>query len=298
MGLLAESVAHAYPSLPGTRPSFLMCSPEDFGVNYIINPWMTGNLHLASRELALEQWRQLHNALAQFANVEVMSSHPGSPDIVFTANAGLSYNGTVVLSRFLYPERQLEESHFRRWFEEGGYKVVELPRGVFFEGEGDALFSCDHSRLWAGYGQRTSRLSHPHLARAWNVEVISLCLVDPRFYHLDTCFAPLANNYVVYYPAAFDAVSLEQIEAFYPEETRIIVSENDAVRFACNVVNIDRTLILNHVSPELNARLMSSGFDVIQLSFTEFLKAGGAAKCLVMHLSGEAGAEGSAGTKS
>jgi ornithine--oxo-acid transaminase len=110
-------------------------------------------------------------------------------------------------------------------------------------------------------------------------------LIDPRFYHLDTCFAPLEGGYIMYFPEAFDDASVEAIEAFYPPEKRIVVSEIDAACFVCNAINIDRTVIVNRVSRELGAQLGSLGFNVVQVALSEFLKAGGAAKCLVMKLS-------------
>jgi N-dimethylarginine dimethylaminohydrolase len=273
------------PMLASVRPTYLMCSPRLYDVVYVINPWMAGNLHSSSRERAAAQWRQLFLALTEFADVELADPQPGSPDMVFTANAGLERNGIVVLSRFFHPERQAEEQHFRQWFKSAGYTILNVPHDVSFEGEGDALFSTGGSRLWAGYGPRSSCESHHLLARAWNIEVVPLHLIDSRFYHLDTCFAPLANGFVMYYPAAFDAASLDRIESFYPEEKRIAVNEDDATRFACNAINIDRTIILNDISRELTARLEAAGFQVVSVTLSEFIKAGGAAKCLVMCIS-------------
>lgn len=265
--------------------TFLMCPPRLYEVDYVINPWMIGNVHAASRERATAQWQQLYAAVSQVATVVLVEPQPGSPDMVFTANAGLERNGIVALSSFFHPERQAEEHHFRHWFQAAGYIVLDIPRETPFEGEGDALFSADGSRLWAGNGPRSVSGSHHHLAAAWNVEVTPLDLVDPRFYHLDTCFAPLSDGSVMYYPGAFAHHSLKQIEAFYPPQSRIIVTEVDATHFACNVINVDRTLILNKISAPLNDQLVLRGFHVIQIDLSEFLKAGGAAKCLVMRLS-------------
>jgi ornithine--oxo-acid transaminase len=263
-----------------------MCPPRLYDVAYVINPWMAGNIHTSSRERAFAQWQLLYQALIEIADVELIDPQPGSPDMVFTANAGLERNGVVLLSSFFHPERQTEEQHFSRWFQSTGYTVLDIPRETPFEGEGDALFSSDSSRLWAAHGPRTTRESHYLLARAWNIDVVPLHLIDPRFYHLDTCFAPLADGYVMYYPQAFDVTSIARIEAFYPAQKRIVVTESDAIRFACNAINIGRTIILNDISRELTAQLESPGFRVIAVTLTEFLKAGGAAKCLVMHLSG------------
>jgi N-dimethylarginine dimethylaminohydrolase len=268
-----------------TRPTFLMCPPRFFDVQYVINPWMEGNLHGPSYALALEQWNCLHAAVGELADVLLMEPRPGLPDMVFTANAGLVRDGVVALSRFVHRERQGEEKHFRSWFEVEGFRVREVPPGASFEGEGDALFTPDGARLWVGHGWRTDIASHAHLHELWSCEVVSLRLVDPCFYHLDTCFCPLANGDVLYYPPAFDDVSRAQIEAFYPEDRRVIVEQGDALQFACNAVNIGRTLILNEISPRLRDALQLRGLHVIQVRLSEFLKAGGAAKCLVLRLS-------------
>lgn len=268
---------------------FLMCAPLLYEVDYVINPWMAGNVHGSSRERAMAQWQRLHDAVTKVAEVELIEPAAGWPDMVFTANAGLAWGRSVAISSFYHPERQGEEPHFRRWFVEAGYSVVDVARETPFEGEGDALFAVDEAgertpRLWAGYGPRTAASSHEALRRAWGVEVVGLHLIDPRFYHLDTCFAPLAGGYAMYFPAAFDAASLALIEAFYPAEKRIVVEEADAVRFACNAVTVDRTVILNRVSDGLAGQLVGLGFEVVQVELGEFMKAGGAAKCLVMRL--------------
>lgn len=264
------------------KARFLMCAPKLYDVDYVINPWMEGNVHRSSRERAAEQWQELYGAVSGVAGVELVEPVAGSPDMVFTANAGLEHGGTVVLSSFFHAERQGEETHFRRWFADAGYRVVELPREVAFEGEGDALFSADRERLWVGFGPRTGRESHGLVAEALGVEVGSLGLVDPRFYHLDTCFAPLADGSVMYYPGAFDAESLGRIEAYYRPAQRIVVEERDAACFCCNAVNVGSTVIANRVSAGLAGELASRGFRVVQVDLSEFLKAGGAAKCLVM----------------
>jgi len=262
-----------------------MCPPTLYDVNYVINPWMAGNVSRSSRRKATRQWESLHAALTSVARVELLEQQAGSPDMVFTANAGLVRKGVVALSRFLHAERQGEEPHFRKWFDDCGFALRELPPALPFEGEGDALFEADDSRLWAGHGMRSRRASHDYLWATWGVEVLSLQLIDPRFYHLDTCFCPLFGGYLLYYPEAFDAESQAKIASRYDGSKLIAVSASDALRFACNAINVGKTIILNEVSPELLSALQGYGFNVIQVALTEFLRAGGAAKCLVLRLS-------------
>ena len=282
---LTTRVLLTQPDRIKTRATFLMCPPNLYDVDYVINPWMAGNVHTSSQPRAAAQWRNLYEAISKVANVELIEPQPGSPDMVFTANAGLECNGIVAISSFRHPERQDEVSHFRRWFLQAGYKLVDIPRNTPFEGEGDALFSTDGDCLWAGHGLRTALSSHHALRDTWDIPVVPLHLISPRFYHLDTCFAPLEGGYIMYFPEAFDHLSLHRIEAFYPPEKRIVVREADAVSFACNAINVGRTIILNTISSRLSGELEHLGFKVIQVELTEFLKAGGAAKCLVMKLS-------------
>ncbi|HCF28330.1 MAG TPA: TIGR00300 family protein [Cyanobacteria bacterium UBA11049] len=263
---------------------FLMCAPDHYDVDYVINPWMEGNIHKSSRDRAVDQWHKLFHVLKDNAIVDLVQPQKGVPDMVFTANAGLVLGDTVVLSRFFHKERQGEEPFFKQWFEDKGYTVHELPKDLPFEGAGDALLDREGRWLWAGYGFRSELDSHPYLAKWLDIEVLSLRLMDERFYHLDTCFCPLNGGYLLYYPPAFDSYSNRLIEMRVPAEKRIAIAEADAVNFACNAVNIDSIVVMNKASDELKARLNSVGFEVIETQLTEFLKAGGAAKCLTLRV--------------
>ncbi len=263
---------------------FLMCAPDHYNVDYVINPWMEGNIHKSSRDRAVGQWQKLFHILKEQAIVELVKPQIGWPDMVFTANAGLVLGDNVVLSRFLHKERQGEEPFFKQWFEENGYTVHELPKDLPFEGAGDALLDREGRWLWAGYGFRSELDSHPYLAKWLDIEVLSLRLIDERFYHLDTCFCPLANGYLLYYPGAFDSYSNRLIEMRVAPEKQIAIAEADAVNFACNAVNVESIVIMNKASDALKTRLAALGFQVIETPLTEFLKAGGAAKCLTLRV--------------
>jgi lysine-ketoglutarate reductase/saccharopine dehydrogenase-like protein (TIGR00300 family) len=261
-----------------------MCPPDHYEVDYVINPWMEGNIHKSSRETAASQWEALCALLEKEAQVERIAAQAGLPDMVFTANAGLVLGKKFVLSRFLPRERQGEETVFKKWFKKQGFDIFELPPDLPFEGAGDALLDQHRACLWAGYGFRSELAAHPQLARWLNIEVISLRLTDPRFYHLDTCFCPLENGGLLYYPQAFDAYSNRLIEQRVPAEMRIVAGETDAVRFACNAVNLGWRIFVNQASAELRQRLAGAGFEAVETPLNEFLKAGGGAKCLTLRL--------------
>ncbi len=265
-------------------PRFLMCQPDFYQVDYVINVWMEGNVDRSSQARAAEQWRGLEQILRTRAEVEFVPPQQGWPDLVFTANAGLVLGKNVVLSRFFHPERQGEEPHFKAWFAQAGFTVHELPEDLPFEGAGDALLDREGRWLWAGYGPRSELDSHPLLAKFLGIEVLSLRLIDKRFYHLDTCFCPLAGGYLIYYPAAFDAYSNRLIESRVPAAKRFAVPEADAVNFICNAVNVGQTLVVNKAGEEVRAWLGAAGFEMLETPLTEFMKAGGAAKCLTLRL--------------
>jgi N-dimethylarginine dimethylaminohydrolase len=273
------------PTPQFTRPTFLMCPPEWYEVDYVLNPWMAGNVHRSSRDLAFAQWKGMHNVLRSVADVRLLHPEPGCPDMVFLGHGALIHHGVAAVSSFDPPQRRAETSYLRRWLISQGFLLWETPRETPFEGEGDIVFNDVGTALWAAHGVRTCRASHRHIADAWHVPVTSLHLSDPRFYHLDTCFTPLAGGFLLYYPGAFDAASRAAIEAAYPENKRIAVSEQDATRMACSALNLGRTVFTGEISPELAQRLFDTGFDVVQLELSEFIKGGGGAKSLALRLS-------------
>ena len=265
-------------------PRILMCPPEYFEVDYVINPWMDGHSGTLDLELARAQWERLRAGLAECAEVVLLEPRPGLPDLVFTANAGFVYGQRAVPSHFMPHERRPEEPYLRAWFEEHGYDVRVLPENIAFEGAGDALIDRGGPWLWAGYGFRTEIEAHDYLRRWFDLEVISIRLVDPRFYHIDTCLCPLDGGYLLYHPPAFDADSRAEIERRVPRDKRIPVSVENAGHFACNAVNVGERIFMNRANGQLVEALEARGFRVSQLGLSEFLKAGGSAKCLTLKL--------------
>ncbi|QAU33146.1 arginine deiminase-related protein [Janthinobacterium sp. 17J80-10] len=263
---------------------YLMCTPEHFCVDYVINPWMQGNVAACSNDLARRQWQALADAIGAVAEVDRIAGEPGVPDMVFTANAGLVLGNTFILSRFRHIERQPEEAYFEAWFRGQGFNVQRLALPLAFEGAGDALLDRGQQLLWLGHGHRSSAECAPALSDLLDIEVEALRLVDPRFYHLDTCLCPLEGGYLMYYPGAFDADSRDRIRARVPAARRIEVDDADALAFACNAVNSGRHVFLNRASSVLAQRLASHGFVVHQTPLGEFMKAGGSAKCLTLKL--------------
>ncbi len=260
--------------------SLLLCPPDYYGIEYEINPWMS-RAHNALPALACEQWQGLQTALKSLGcRVELIAPQQKLPDMVFTANAGLVVGRKFIRSNFRFPERRGEESHFEKWFAARDYEILPLPDGLFFEGEGDALFSGDV--LFCGYRFRSDIRSHQAIAEILKCLVISVELVEDRFYHLDTCFCPLPDGGAIWYPGAFDEYGQQAIRHHIPN--LIPVAAEEATRFACNAVVLGEEIVLPEDCPKLCAALAERGYRPRALPMTEFLKAGGACKCLTLFL--------------
>jgi N-dimethylarginine dimethylaminohydrolase len=265
------------------QPRLLMCPPTHYGIEYEINPWMSRS-HGSVAERAHAQWRHLYETLISLgAQVELLEPQKGLPDLVFTANAGLIFKDTFFSSRFRHEVRARETPYFDAWFAAHGFKVEHLPEDTYFEGAGDALF-CG-PQLFAGYRIRSDVRGHQYLASAIGKQALPVELVNPRFYHLDTCFCPLAPGEAIYYPDAFDAYGRKVLETNIPR--LLAVAEPEAHRFGCNAVVVGRTVITNTGCERLAAGLREWGYEPVAVELDEFLKAGGSAKCLTLRLDGE-----------
>ncbi len=279
--MITERLARLLTTMRSGTNRILMCPPYHFDVRYEINPWMDRRTRV-DRRAAWKQWNALYRVLTGKvgAKVEFVIPVAGLPDCVFTANAGLLAGDTFITSSFRHPQRALEEGHWQSWFESKGYRVVRLSPELRFEGEGDLLAVGD--MVLAGYGFRSDREAVERVGRLLRKEVLALELADPWYYHLDTCASPLTENSILYYPDAFTAEGRALIADRFPDA--IAVPEQEARRFACNSVVVDRHVVINADCPVTTAELRGRGFEVHEVDVSEFLKAGGGPKCLVLIL--------------
>ncbi|MBI3812705.1 MAG: amidinotransferase [Nitrospirae bacterium] len=258
-----------------------MCPPDYYRIEYEINPWMDRRRRPADTSLAVKQWQALYARLTTLgATVKLLTPVPGLPDLVFTANAGLVAGEKFIRSNFRFPQRQREIPVFETWFKERGCRILPLPAAACFEGEGDAL--PVGKTLFAGYRMRSDIQSHQTIGEILGCEVLSLELADPRFYHLDTCFCPLDGRTALYFPEAFDEYGRKVVAASVSE--LIPVAAEDALRFGCNAIMVGKDVVLQAGCEGLNRDLRRRGFTVHELDLSEFHKAGGSAKCLVLRL--------------
>ncbi|HUR78561.1 MAG TPA: arginine deiminase-related protein [Acidimicrobiales bacterium] len=281
MSVGALAVRETQPGEAYRPRHVLMCRPEYFAVSYAINPWMNTTVPV-DRRLAVKQWETIARTYERLGHtVEFVEPVLGLPDMVFAANSGLVVGGQVYLAKFRHPERAGEESAYADWFRGQGL-TVHTPTETN-EGEGD--FAVVGDTVFAGWGFRTDVAAHDELRARLHTKVVSLRLVDPRFYHLDTALSVLRDDNVAYFPGAFDATSREVLAERFPHA--LIVDERDAEAFGCNAMSDGQHVIVSAQATGFIAQLRNSGYDAIGIDTTELRKAGGSVKCCTLELRGE-----------
>ena len=258
----------------------LMCPPTFFTVAYEINPWMSADRPVDTT-LACDQWQRLVATYDDLGvAVELIEPDPDLPDMVFAANAAVVVDGRALVARFRHGQRRGEEDAYARWFEERGLRSVDRARH-HNEGQGDVLAAGEI--LLAGHGPRTNRAAHREI-EAWSGrEVLSLRLVDPRYYHLDTALFPFGDT-VAYRPEAFDTRSRRELERRFPDA--LIADAADAAVLGLNAVVIDQTVVLSAGTRRMVPELRARGLQPVEVDLSELLKAGGSIKCCTLELDG------------
>nr|WP_040808894.1 dimethylargininase [Nocardia concava] len=255
-----------------------MCRPEHFEVTYAINPWMDTS-DPVDRALALAQWDALRAAYeAHGHRVEVIEPVAGLPDMVFAANGGLVIGEKALSARFANPEREKEGPAYHDWMAARGFAEVAAARETN-EGEGDFAIAGD--RILAGTGFRSARGAHEEVAEFFGMPVVSLDLVDPRFYHLDTALMVLDDT-IAYYPAAFSGPSARLLAQMYPDA--LIATDADAEVLGLNGVCDGYHVFLTDKATALAEQLRDRGYEPVGIDLSELLKSGGSVKCCTLEL--------------
>lgn len=260
------------------RRRYLMCPPEHFAVTYEINPWMDASRPVDAA-LARAQWEHLRRTYLDLGHtVDVLDPLPGLPDMVYAANGALVVGGKALAVRFRHPERAAEAPAYAAWLADASLEVTE-PIAVN-EGEGDFLLAGD--LLLAGTGFRTDPAAHAEAQELFGLPVVSLQLVDPRFYHLDTALAVLDDATIAWWPPAFSPGSQAVVRRLFPDA--IEATEADALAFGLNAVSDGRHVVVAAAAHDLRARLADSGFVPVPVDMSELLKGGGGAKCCTLEV--------------
>jgi N-dimethylarginine dimethylaminohydrolase len=257
---------------------YVMTPPQFFAVDYAINPWMD-TTNPVDAAAALSQWQRLQDVYLELGHsVDLVVPVPGLPDMVYAANGGLIIDGTALVARFKYPQRQQESAAYAAWLQSQGFDPVYAQH--VNEGQGDLLPVGDI--ILAGHGFRTALRAHSEIAGIFNRRVISLELVDPRFYHLDTALTVLDDTTIAYYPPAFSYVSRAHLDTLFPDA--IVVDSADAYAFGLNAVSDGRHVVLSAAAAGFAEQLSDAGFEPIGVEMPELLKGGGSVKCCTLEV--------------
>ncbi|MCU1440376.1 MAG: N-dimethylarginine dimethylaminohydrolase [Rhodoglobus sp.] len=268
----------AAPARTASKRTVLMCRPDYFTVSYRINPWMHPE-DPTDTSLAVKQWDVLHQIYLDLDfDVHLIEPIVGLPDMVYAANGGFVIDNIAYGASFTYPERQPEGPAYMDWFEANGFDV-RVPEEVN-EGEGDFLLVA--GKILAGTGFRTATNSHGEVAAIYGREVVSLNLVNPSFYHLDTAVAVLDDNNIAYLPSAFDESSLEKLRTLFPDA--VIVTEQDAAVLGLNSFSDGYNVVIASRAKDFERQLRERGYNPIGVDLSELLLGGGGVKCCTLEL--------------
>ena len=288
---ISDIAAHAVPETPEfdvaatTQRSrtprlrhYAMTPPSYFAVEYAINPWMDTSTPVDTA-VAVRQWERLLDVYRSLGHtVELVDPVAGLPDMVYAANGGLIVDGKAVVARFAYPQRAARPSPTPQWMTDHGFEPLHTKH--VNEGQGDLLVVG--STVLAGYGFRTDRRAHDEVARILGMPVMSLELVDPRFYHLDTALAVLDDDTIAYYPPAFSAAARARLQDLFPDA--IEVASADAYVLGLNAVSDGLHVVLPAAATGFANQLVEAGFEPIGVDLSELLKGGGSVKCCTLEV--------------
>ena len=266
------------PARTATKRTVLMCRPDYFTVVYRINPWMDPALP-TDTSLAVRQWETLYNTYLELGfDVKLVDPIDGLPDMVYAANGGFVIDNIAYGASFTHPERQPEGPAYMEWFAANGFDV-RAPKNIN-EGEGDFLLVGD--RILAGTGFRSASNSHEEIAGIYNREVVTLNLVNPSFYHLDTAIAVLDDTNIAYLESAFDEASLEKLRALFPDA--ILATEEDAAVLGLNSYSDGYNIVIASRAKDFERQLRERGYNPIGVDLSELLLGGGGVKCCTLEL--------------
>jgi N-dimethylarginine dimethylaminohydrolase len=272
------AVLAAAPTRTPVSKTILMCRPEHFTVVYRINPWMDPQVP-TDTALAVRQWQTLYDTYVELGfDVQLIEPEAGLPDMVYAANGGFVIDGIAYGASFTYPERQPEGPAYMDWFRGAGFDV-RVPEEVN-EGEGDFLLVGE--RILAGTGFRSASDSHAEVARIFGREVVTLELVNPSFYHLDTAIAVLDDTNIAYLPSAFSEEGNRVLRELYPDA--ILVSEEDAAVLGLNSFSDGLNVVIASRAAGFERQLRERGYNPIGVDLSELLLGGGGVKCCTLEL--------------
>ncbi|MEZ5463474.1 dimethylarginine dimethylaminohydrolase family protein [Dokdonella sp.] len=263
------------------QPPLLMRAPGRSGLDTV---GLTSRQQQGASVRAMRQWHGLHEILARHRRIEMLASGSDPACSPLVAHAGLAFRRKWVPARASGGMRLHDDLHLRHVAEGFGFEPCDLPESIRFGGASDVIHDAALEVLWIGVGPHCELPAAAGLARLLDIDTVPLRLADPRFERLDTCFSLLPGGVLLWYPPAFDADSRALVESRIDALRRIAISENDALAFACNAINLGSALVLHRASARLKRELDDAGFTVIETPLDAFHKRGGSARSLALRV--------------
>lgn len=267
----------------------LLADPAYFDVEYVINPHMEGHIGTVDPAVARAQWTALRDVYARLGyEVHVLDGVPGLPDLVFMANQSFpaqlpSGQWVALLSVMHNPQRKGEVPIVKAWYDERGARTLAMrreEREIAFEGMGDAHWFPSRRFVVGGYGFRTDREAYDRIAAVLGCDIATVHLTDPRFYHLDTCLAPLDERTALWVPEAFEPTGRAMLQRIWERLIEVPMDEASTL-LACNGHCPDgKHFIVQDGAVRTMEAVADAGFEVIPLDTGEFLKSGGSVFCM------------------
>lgn len=255
----------------------LLCPPLGYDIKYKINPWMDIN-HKVNKQKVLEEYNLLKQTYLDLGcDILEIKQEETLPDMVYAANYGFPRDNLFIKSNFKFDQRKGEAEFAKRYFERLQFTVKELPEDIAFEGQGDLLVAGNKYLL--GWGKRTDPQAKKYLEEFLDTEIADFKMVDPYYYHLDTCFLPINDHTIAINQYAFEKEGVEKLQQMFKHIIYVEKKDNDIL--ACNAVVIDKTIVIGSgISEKLKRDFRKAGYETKEIAMNEYLKGGGSVKCL------------------
>ena len=288
-----------------TNRTVLMSDALNFSAEQAINPYYFDS-HTNTTSAQAEH-DAIRGALESVGvNVVTIASPKESQDGVYTANWALVRGNKAIPAR-LPNVRKAEEAYARKALKELGKELIEVPEGLRFSGQGDALACGEY--LFCGRGYRSDEAAQAFAADTLGYTRIQLQTIpqldetgspvvnavsgweDSFFYDIDLALAIIKHpenetpGLIAYCPEAFTEESNRLIENLEHDGAikTIRVSLDEAERaFACNLVSTGEAVVMGDGAPELKAALEAHGLTVLTPHIRELSKGGGYIRCTTL----------------
>jgi len=258
------------------------------------NPYIDIDMNVNMKK-ALKQHSDLVKA---FKNVDVFTVQPidSIPDIVFTANGGLSLprlnEPLIILPYMKYPQRQNELKYLKNIFD---YKTIDFPGSSDAPFEGQAELKWFHGGLKAvcGYGHRSTKKTFSianklfkKIYKEHNLpppELLVIPLKSADYYHLDVAMLEFDDTKCIVHRNAFSMESIKKLKNFLGASNVFVIDTDDS--FCLNAVVDGSTLVTHKLTKELKKELEQITSKKIRMVDTsEFEKSGGSVRCMTLDI--------------